>query len=264
MCIWGYENTDILERIHTDFLRKITNSRKSTPLYMLYAELGRHPISIDIKCRMIKFWNKIILSKQTKLSYISYQIMRHYNNHQFKWITSIKNILNNTGNPDLWLNQNNITTNNIDKLIKQNLLDTFNQNWNSKLQTSSKGKNYSLLKDNVNIEYYIQNLPKYAYLPLLKLRSSNTYFAVERGRWSNNHVPYNERKCTLCNLNELGDAFHYVLICPYFNIKRKQLIKPYYITNPNIIKYKQLFNTKSTDILFKLSTFAKILLKNVR
>ena len=68
--IWGYENTDILERIHTNFLRKITNARKSTPLYMLYGELGRHPISIDIKCRMIKFWNNIILTnKQNCLSF---------------------------------------------------------------------------------------------------------------------------------------------------------------------------------------------------
>ena len=32
---------DMLERVHTDFLRRITNCRKSTPKYMLYAELGR-------------------------------------------------------------------------------------------------------------------------------------------------------------------------------------------------------------------------------
>ena len=30
--IWGYEDTKIIERIHTDFLRKITKSKKSTPL----------------------------------------------------------------------------------------------------------------------------------------------------------------------------------------------------------------------------------------
>ena len=29
--IFGYENIDILEKIHNDFLRKITNTRKSTP-----------------------------------------------------------------------------------------------------------------------------------------------------------------------------------------------------------------------------------------
>ena len=42
--VWGYESLALLERIHTDFIRRITKCRKSTPKYMLYAELGRYPI----------------------------------------------------------------------------------------------------------------------------------------------------------------------------------------------------------------------------
>ena len=42
--IWGFQNTNIIETVHNQFMRNITNSRKSTPLYMLYAELGRVPI----------------------------------------------------------------------------------------------------------------------------------------------------------------------------------------------------------------------------
>ena len=37
--VFGFENIDILERIHSTFLRKITNSKKSTPLSFLYGEL---------------------------------------------------------------------------------------------------------------------------------------------------------------------------------------------------------------------------------
>ena len=37
--IWGFESLDIIENVHTEFLRKITKLRKSTPLYMIYAEL---------------------------------------------------------------------------------------------------------------------------------------------------------------------------------------------------------------------------------
>ena len=174
--IWGFENIDMLERIHSDFLRKITNSRKSTPLYMLYAELGRYPISITIKSRIIKFWNNIILSKNTKLSHISYIFMCNSNNHQYKWINFVKNILNSTGNTELWLSQSNITSNHVDKLIKQTLKDNFMQEWNASLQLSSKGKNYNLLKDNLNFENYLILLPKDKYLPILKLRTSNHFF----------------------------------------------------------------------------------------
>ena len=46
---WGYESLDMLERVHTDFLRRMSKCRKSTPKYMLYAELGRYPIEITVK-----------------------------------------------------------------------------------------------------------------------------------------------------------------------------------------------------------------------
>jgi hypothetical protein len=32
--IWGIENNNDIEKVHFDFLRKITNTRKSTPAYM--------------------------------------------------------------------------------------------------------------------------------------------------------------------------------------------------------------------------------------
>jgi hypothetical protein len=39
--VWGFENIDIFEKEHNDFLRKITKIKKSTPLYMLYGKFGR-------------------------------------------------------------------------------------------------------------------------------------------------------------------------------------------------------------------------------
>ena len=35
---------------------------------------------------------------------------------------------------------------------------------------------------------------------------------IELGR--HNNIPRNERKCTLCNLNDIEDEFHFVLKCP--------------------------------------------------
>ena len=67
--VWGFENIKILERIHAEFLRTITKTKKSTPHYMLFAELGRYPLDITVKIRMIGFWTRIISGKETKLSY---------------------------------------------------------------------------------------------------------------------------------------------------------------------------------------------------
>jgi hypothetical protein len=40
---------------------------------MVYGELGRYPLDIDIKVRTISFWAKLISGKQTKLSAIIYK-----------------------------------------------------------------------------------------------------------------------------------------------------------------------------------------------
>ena len=66
--IFGFENSKPIETIHNEFLRKITKARTGTPMYMLYAELGRYPIEIYVKCRMIGFWNRLITGKQSKIS----------------------------------------------------------------------------------------------------------------------------------------------------------------------------------------------------
>ena len=54
--IWGgYGNFDQIERIHKLFLRYITKHKKSKPIYMLMGGLGRYPIEVTIKSRMIGY-----------------------------------------------------------------------------------------------------------------------------------------------------------------------------------------------------------------
>ena len=72
--VWGLK-TDIIEKLHNEFLRKITHLRKSTPLYMLQAELGRYTLTINIKLRMLNYWFSLINGKQNKLAYLVYKIM---------------------------------------------------------------------------------------------------------------------------------------------------------------------------------------------
>jgi hypothetical protein len=56
-------------------LVKTILSRGSTPNCMVYGELGRYPLEIDIKVRMISHWCKLIQGKQSKLSTIAYTLL---------------------------------------------------------------------------------------------------------------------------------------------------------------------------------------------
>ena len=99
--IFGFENIDMLEKVHNDFLRKLTKTRKSTLMYMLYGELGRYPISIVIQTRMISFWNKLLLEKESKFSHMIYKYILNKPGSHFKWINKIREILNSTGRTDM-------------------------------------------------------------------------------------------------------------------------------------------------------------------
>ena len=66
--------------------------------------------------------------------------------------------------------------------------------------------------------------------------------------------------CTLCNLNEQGDEFHYVLVCPVLSDLRSSLIKRYYYLRPNTIKMAELFNSENSKSLTNLAKFVKAIM----
>ena len=61
-------------------------------------------------------------------------------------------------------------------------------------------------------------MSKSSYIPFIKFRTANHKLPVETGRREN--IPHAERKCSLCNKNDIGDEFHYLLICLYFATER--------------------------------------------
>lgn len=257
--VWGYENNDIIERVHSEFLRKITKARKSTPLYMLYAELGRYPIQITIDTRIIQFWNKLVTGKVSKLSHILYQVSRTNLGRSSKQINHVTKIFENTGKYNIWLKQSRLNNTNVHKTIKQSLLDQFLQSWDEQTQLSSKRKNYRLFKSNILFENYLTILPKSSYLQLIKFRTANHKLPIETGRWNNTDI--SERKCTKCNANDLGDEFHYLFQWPYFKTDRIRLLDNSYYMRPNILKFSQLMNSNNPKVLSKLSVFVKIIMK---
>ena len=70
------------------------------------------------------------------------------------------------------------------------------------------------------------------------------------------------RFCNLCNQNEIGEEYRYILECKFFNSVRKEYIDAYFRKRPSTaaLKFGQLMKTKNkikpnffADLL-KLST----------
>ena len=82
------------------------------------------------------------------------------------------------------------------------------------------------------------------------------------GRYSN--TPYEDRVCTFCQNNEIGDEFHYLFIFEKFALERSRYIKSYYYHPPNIYKLTQLFESSDFKEMLNLAKFAEIIVKTFR
>ena len=230
--MYGFEDYKMLEVVQNQFLRCLANFRKSTPLYMILGEFGRYPLEITIKNRMIGFWVRILTNKHSKLSYILYRKLIETPNLNSKWVTKIKQILDECGMSEVWLTQT--PSQNIPKIVSETLRNQFCQKWNSDLNNSSKGRNYGIFKESINLEEYFLKLRPKLYTSLAKFRTANHRFPCEVLRWQN--IELSERRCHLCD-DDVGDEMHYLLICPFFSDERPKYIKRYYSARPNILKF---------------------------
>ena len=92
---------------------------------------------------------------------------------------------------------------------------------------------------------YITLLQNIKYRKILaKLRLSSHNLQIVSG-W-HYKIPRHDRKCILCNLNDIKDEFHFVLICPFYSDLRAQLIPKYYVKKPNMIKFIALLNIEKS------------------
>ena len=73
--VWGYENVDILEKVHTKICKFIFGVSKFSHNMPIYGELGRYPLTGTIKERMVWYWTKLSKSSKEKLNKVMYIIL---------------------------------------------------------------------------------------------------------------------------------------------------------------------------------------------
>ena len=109
--VWGYSNLDYIEKLHLKLCKIVLVVKKSTANVMVYGELGRHPISVQVKSRMLNYWFRIASGTVVKLSSILYKLMLNISNEiECKWIKcrAIEKTLNDLGLSNIWMTLINV------------------------------------------------------------------------------------------------------------------------------------------------------------
>lgn len=256
--VWGFSNIAIIERIHLKFCKLLLHLKQSTPDFMIYGELGRYPLEIQIKTRIISYWSRILTGKDTKIAKLIYDLgicMNHEVGGKIPWYENIKHILNNCGLSNIWINQTIHNSQWLKAKIKLTLVDQFKQNWQSILQSSPKALNYRIYKEELKFEHYFDTLSKKDAITFCRFRTCNHHLPIESGRWAN--IPRHERFCAHCNKCEIGDEFHYILSCNSLQQERKQCLSNINIKIKNAISFKFIMASTKHCSLRKLCAFIR-------
>ena len=266
--VWCHQMSDLARKLQLRFYKIILKLGKSTPSNMVFGEIGQLPIDVQIKSRMLCFWYSLIKTDDTlKFSNVVYKFfykLYERNVYKLPFLVNVENLLNGLGLSGVWFDQLNVRYS-IDwfKLkVKRCLSDQFMQSWYECLDGGDIFCNYRLFKDTFDMERYLTLLPPRFLYSFVRFRTLNHRLPIQTGRYLN--VPRNERLCTMCNSGDLGDEFHYLLVCPHFTEVRKRFISNYYIKHPNAIKFHSLMSTCKKTQLLKLIKFIDVLLKNFK
>ena len=173
---------------------------------------------------MLMFWYRLLNGKSSKLSNIMYRFEFSIflkGNNQMSWIFKVKNILDNLGLSDLWKNQAiDLTQLTFKSIVNQKLQDISEQEWHSDVELNQQCTIYRIFKQKLCFEKYLITLNENTRRIFCSFRCLNHKLPIVTGRYS--HIPRSERLCTYCSSNDIGDEFHYLFLCPFFENKRKQ------------------------------------------
>ena len=263
--VWGYHKSPDVEAVHNKYCRKLLFVRSSTNLEAIYGELGRLPMYVYRKLKMIKFWLKLLQQKETSLLFKTYYMLKTdvengLTYDQNNWAYHIKIILDQAGLSYLWQNQFNMLLNY--NTIKQRIIDIYQQTWYSAINNSLRLKTYCLFKHNFSFEPYLDKIREKKYrIALTKFRTSSHDLFIETGRHIN--VPRIDRKCVQCRSGMIENEFHHLLICTKYKDLRERYLKKYYFTWPTIQKFVNLLSIKSGIVLINMSKFLYHANKNI-
>ena len=167
---------------------------------------------------MLSFWNRLINLHEERLTRKTFDIdyslalQGHHN-----WCTSVFNIMHALGIEQVFYNKTVCDMSNCKKL----LLSKEEEDWKVLLVNKPKLRFYRIFKNTFKPETYVKlNLSVHERSQLAQLRFGILPLKVETGRFSN--TPLEDRKCEMCNADEIEDECHFLFECERYSDIRNE------------------------------------------
>ena len=96
--VLGFHKAVDIKRGHTKFLKQLLSVRQQTSNVYVYGETGRFPLYVYRQIRLIKYWFKLISSRDS-LMYSLYNLKSNNGAFTNSWTNNVHNLLRQLGLP---------------------------------------------------------------------------------------------------------------------------------------------------------------------
>lgn len=235
--IWGNRYEDIIEVTQCQFLKSVFCLSRSTPHYMIRLEFGAVKLSYQVLKQMLGWWFKVLSMPEERYPRICYnqlvatdQLPRNIG--KYNWASLLRSKLVDLGFHDLWEAQSSdLLEVKMDEVLSKYETELVEEDY-SRLERSSYCSLYKNLKPTPCTELMKPSISQYVseQIPIDRTRVAaqirlagnlkvNFYLNKIGYTWNS------DEQCTICNLRENEDMFHFLLKCPHYVSIRKHYLE---------------------------------------
>ena len=227
--IWGFIKAFSCDKVQHRAMRYLLGVHRFCPIPALYGDTGWLRSRNRRMINMIRFWNRLILMDNKRLTKKVY--LWDTNSNGPNWSSEIKQILYDFNLENHY--DSKIPCNIPELRIK--LQNHFENYWLNECNNKPKLRTYVKYKKSFCTEPYVKYyLPRLQMSLLAQLRSGILPLRIETGRFHNikdtitgqiRRLKVEERICLFCSLQEIEDEIHFICQCPIYNAERTYLFQ---------------------------------------
>jgi hypothetical protein len=243
--VWGTgKPNEQLERLQLRFLKLLLGVKGSTCSIAVYGEMGRFPLVLRQKVKIIQYWLRLQGLSNNKIVKQVYVMLERLDVLGYNtWATNVKNILYEYGCEKYW-DKSFISKQECRECacdIKQAIYKNYVDNWYNTLQNYSSMRSYMYFKTEFRMESYLFNVKDRKIRKMLsKFRLSSHNLHIEKGRHTKPKTAEERRICNYCKVVE--NEQHMLTECVMYNDLREVLYCVIRSYDPNILEGNEFLN----------------------
>lgn len=235
--VWSKDLWSDAEDIQYEMGRRILKCSSKTSKVTILGELGLWRLKARRDLKKILYYFHLISLPEDRILKQAFRMSKNNPSNKSNFGSTIYKILNKYQLLHVWKNESKIfnldnrnnneskNMNDHKRFWKNYLWKVINKveekEWIERLRKLPKLRTYRYFKKNLRLENYLSSSNLKGRMLMTAIRTGTNKLLIERGRWCKKTVM--DRVCNNCNLNQVENEVHFLILCPKYEDLRKKL-----------------------------------------